>query len=402
MAVNAPTAAPGHPHRHPPATSSGSSCASCATGCAARRWRIVLFVLGVLFGLWFAADRLRPLRAARLAGDNADARRGRWRARRRADGARLDVPAAGVLRRRRDPRPGPLRAAAAAPPHARRPACSPPRWSASRRSPPSSPPPGCVLTAAAARRIGAALVQAVGVVAGLLLCVAASRAVTSAFATHAALAPDPRPGRLLLAVVAACIGPLQFGSPARSSEATGPGSCGLAAIVGWTPFGAPYIAGFDVAAGRLGPRRSSCYRAGHARRCCCRWWSPTLESAMLGHGQRAPRARSTGRGAARRAVAQLFPRRLRWAPAQPVRRTRRPRGALLVAGRPPPRQPDHDRGRRRLRADLGQLRRPASRRRAAPATRAVAVALSMVFVGALASVTLANQFGFDGSAYAAN
>ena len=30
------------------------------------------------------------------------------------------------------------------------------------------------------------------------------------------------------------------------------------------------------------------------------------------------------------------------------------------------------------------------------------VSISMLFVGVLASVTLANQFGFDGSAYAAN
>ena len=32
----------------------------------------------------------------------------------------------------------------------------------------------------------------------------------------------------------------------------------------------------------------------------------------------------------------------------------------------------------------------------------VLLSISMLFVGVLASVTLANQFGFDGSAYAAN
>ena len=39
---------------------------------------------------------------------------------------------------------------------------------------------------------------------------------------------------------------------------------------------------------------------------------------------------------------------------------------------------------------------------AAADTSPVMVTLSMLFVGVLAAVTLANQFGFDGSAYAAN
>ena len=48
--------------------------------------------------------------------------------------------------------------------------------------------------------------------------------------------------------------------------------------------------------------------------------------------------------------------------AQPVRRARRPRGALLVAGRPPPGQPDHVRGGRHLRAGVGQRRQPGADR----------------------------------------
>ena len=64
------------------------------------------------------------------------------------------------------------------------PACSPPRWSACRRSATLLATLGLVVDRRRARRAGRPAGRpCVGVVVGLLLCVAASRAVTSAFAT---------------------------------------------------------------------------------------------------------------------------------------------------------------------------------------------------------------------------
>ena len=90
----------------------------------------------------------------------------------------------------------------------------------------------------------------------------------------------------------------------------------------------------------------------------------------------------------RPAVDQLV---FRWLPRTRFGALVVPRDALLVAGDAAAGQPDHVQRGRRL---------PAGHAVGEPA--AAAGGMLLLFVGALAAVSLANQFGFEGSAYAAN
>ena len=231
--------------------------------------------------------------------------------------------------------------------------------------------------------------QLVGVVLGLLLCVAVSRAGDQRVRHRAALAAVPRPGR----------------HPAGRGRRHCSGRCS------WRRSPASQRADWDTVVGagpggRLDPaRRALLARPGRRRRpglgradqaadrrwppsaCCCWWWSPTLETRDARHRRSAAAAGArTAAGAhARRPAASAL------AAAHPVRRAGRPRGALLVARDPPAGRPDHLHDGRPVpagRRSHDQQRR--ARRRCT------------IFVGALAAVGLANQFGFEGSAYAAN
>ena len=152
-------------------------------------------------------------------------------------------------------------------------------------------------------------------VAGLLLCVAASRAVTSAFATMLRSRRTRDLAAILLAVLAALLGPLQIAVLAGAERADCDRRGRSPRVVGWTPFGAPYTVGLDVADGPArGPRRSSWPITLAAIGALLWWWSRSLESAMVGTPRRRRRVR---RGAAPRPaapVAQLFPRPCRWLP----------------------------------------------------------------------------------------
>ncbi|MDG9675716.1 ABC transporter permease [Micromonospora sp. DH14] len=266
---------------------------------------------------------------------------------------------------------------------------------------------GLVLTASSLGGWSAGLVAVVGVLAGLLLCVAASRAVTSAFATMLRSRRVRDLAAVLLAVVAALLGPLQIFGLAALREADWDRLAGVATVIGWTPLGAPWTAGIDVAQGRVWAAPVKLLITVVALVALLAWWSRSLESAMVG-------AASAGKAPARRgvdggAVAQLFPRVAGWA--------RRDRFGALVA-----REARYWWRDARRRANLitiavvgifvpvmvnlggaGFVAGDGS----GPATNAndnspVVVTLSMVVVGVVAAVTLANQFGFDGSAYAAN
>ncbi|MEU7849998.1 ABC transporter permease [Micromonospora parva] len=266
---------------------------------------------------------------------------------------------------------------------------------------------GLVLTASSLGGWSAGLVAVVGVLAGLLLCVAASRAVTSAFATMLRSRRVRDLAAVLLAVVAALLGPLQIFGVAALREADWDRLAGVATVIGWTPLGAPWTAGIDVAQGRGWAAPVKLLITVVALVALLAWWSRSLESAMVG-------AASAGKAPARRgvdggAVAQLFPRVAGWA--------RRDRFGALVA-----REARYWWRDARRRANLitiavvgifvpvmvnlggaGFVAGDGS----GPATNAsnnspVVVTFSMVVVGVVAAVTLANQFGFDGSAYAAN
>ncbi|RLP95945.1 MULTISPECIES: ABC transporter permease [unclassified Micromonospora] len=265
---------------------------------------------------------------------------------------------------------------------------------------------GLVLTAWRLGGWSAGVVAVVGVVAGLLLCVAASRAVTSAFASMLRSRRVRDLAAVLLAVTAALLGPLQIFGLAALRETDWDRLTGVATVIGWTPLGAPWTAGIDVAQGRVWAAPVKLLITVVALGALLAWWSRSLESAMVG-------AVSSGRTPARRgatggAVAQLFPRI--------TGRMRRDRFGALVA-----RDARYWWRDARRRANLitiavvgifvpvmtnlggagfagGEQGMTLSTSDSSP----VVVTISMLFVGVLASVTLANQFGFDGSAYAAN
>ncbi|MBM0275892.1 ABC transporter permease [Micromonospora tarensis] len=266
---------------------------------------------------------------------------------------------------------------------------------------------GLVLTAWSLGGWSAGLVAVVGVLAGLLLCVAASRAVTSAFATMLRSRRVRDLAAVLLAVTAALIGPLQVFGLAALRQADWNRLAGAATVIGWTPFGAPWTAGIDVAQGRVWAAPVKLLITVMALGALLAWWSRSLESAMVGatSGGKAP----ARRGATGGAVAQLFPRVAGWAG--------RDRFGALVA-----REARYWWRDARRRANLitiavvgifvpvfinvtgGDFAAMESGGLTAAAgdSSPVVVTISMVLVGVLAAATLANQFGFDGSAYAAN
>ncbi|MEU5907973.1 ABC transporter permease [Micromonospora sp. NPDC047467] len=266
---------------------------------------------------------------------------------------------------------------------------------------------GLVLTSWVLGGWSAGLVAGIGVLGGLLLCVAASRAVTSAFATMLRSRRVRDLAAVLLAVTAALLGPLQVFGLAALQETDWTRLTGVATVIGWTPLGAPWTAGIDLAQGRVWAAPVKLLITAVAIGALLAWWSRSLESAMVG-------AASTGKAPAQRgvtggAVAQLFPRVAGW--------LRRDRFGALVAREA--RYWWRDARRRAnlitiavvgifipVMINLGGLSLAVEERQGfttgAGGSSPVLVTLSMIFIGVLAAVTLANQFGFDGSAYAVN
>ncbi|MEU4552577.1 ABC transporter permease [Micromonospora violae] len=266
---------------------------------------------------------------------------------------------------------------------------------------------GLVLTAWSLGGWSAGLLAVVGVLGGLLLCVAASRAVTSAFATMLRSRRVRDLAAVLLAVTAALLGPLQVFGLAALREADWARLTSVATVIGWTPLGAPWTVGIDVAQGRVWAAPVKLLITVVALGALLAWWSRSLESAMVG-------AASSGKAPARRAVAggavaQLFPRVAGWAGrdrfgalvAREARywwRDARRRANLItiaVVGIFVPVMINVTGGDF---AAMGEAGFTAAANDSSP----VVVTISMLFVGVLAAVTLANQFGFDGSAYAAH
>ncbi|HYN92782.1 MAG TPA: ABC transporter permease [Pilimelia sp.] len=261
---------------------------------------------------------------------------------------------------------------------------------------------GSVVTAATFGGAGAALVQAIGVAGGLLLCVAASRAITSGFATMLRSRRMRDLAAIMLAVLAALLGPLQIGVIVALNNADLDQLVRVARVVEWTPFGAPYTAGLDVAEGR--PLAAAAKLLGTAAVIAALlwWWSRSVESAMLGTAS-AGTARPA-RAPAGGPMAQLFPRALRWLrpgqhgaiAAREARywwRDARRRASLItlaVVGVFVP-----------LMFNVGVAGLLGDESSQA-ATSPTQVTISMLFVGSLAALSLANQFGYDGSAYAAH
>jgi ABC-2 type transport system permease protein len=266
---------------------------------------------------------------------------------------------------------------------------------------------GLVLGAAAEAGWPAAVAQAAGVLAGLALCVAASRAVTSAFAAMLRSRRVRDLAAIALAVFAALLGPLQLAVFAAVERADYHRLVGPARVVGWTPLAAPYTIGADLAAGQAWAVPAKLAITVVAIAGLLWWWSASLESAMVGAasgGQVGGRAaRAGGAGAAVPTVAQLFPRTLPWLPrnaygaiaAREARywwRDARRRANLItitVIGVFLP-----------VMLNLGNSRLAGAgvEHRTTPTS----MTISMLLIGVYAAVLLANLFGFDGTAYAAH
>ncbi|HEX8629653.1 MAG TPA: ABC transporter permease, partial [Catenuloplanes sp.] len=169
---------------------------------------------------------------------------------------------------------------------------------------------GLVLSAADLGGGAAVAAAAVGVVAGLLLCVALSRAVTSAFATMLRSRRTRDLAAMLLALFAALIGPLQVALVAAAPGTDWHRLVPVARVLSWTPLAAPYTLGNDVIEGRgwAVPVKLLIIFATIAG--LLWWWLRSLESAMVGASSDGT-ARAS-RGAQGAPVSQLMPRTMPW------------------------------------------------------------------------------------------
>jgi ABC-2 type transport system permease protein len=246
---------------------------------------------------------------------------------------------------------------------------------------------GMVTSAAQLGGLGAALAGLAGVVLGLLFCVVLSRAVISAFATALRSRRARDLATIMLAVVAASIGPLELTLLGVVNRADWESVRVIARVTGWTPLGAPYTMGLDVAAGRAWAVPLKVLIVVAVVGGLLRWWGRTLEQAMVGAVGTGGRGRA-GAADARGPVDQLL---FRWSPrsrfgaltAREIRywwRETRRRAALVTLG-------------------MAGVFLPLSTAFAGGGGGATGLAF---FVGAVAPITLANQFGYEGSAYATN
>jgi ABC-2 type transport system permease protein len=159
---------------------------------------------------------------------------------------------------------------------------------------------------------------------------------------------------------------------------------GIAEVVAWTPIGAPYSLGLDVAAGRAWAVPVKLVIILAAVGGLLWWWSSTLERAMVGTVAAGRRGASIATD--RTPVDQLLFRRLP-----------RTRFGALVA--------------REMRYWWRETRRRAALITFAMVGVFLPVSLTVggaspgaltLFVGAVAAIALANQFGYEGTAYAAD
>ncbi|HEY8532405.1 MAG TPA: ABC transporter permease [Micromonospora sp.] len=260
---------------------------------------------------------------------------------------------------------------------------------------------GLVVSAGLLGGVVAALVEFVGIAGGVVLGVAASRALASAFANLLRSRRMRDLANVLLAALAALLGPLTLAVMYAIEKANWDQLTLVARVLGWTPLAAPYTAGMDVVEGQIGLGLAKLAITALTIVGLLWWWAHSLESAMYGAvsegGARGGRTRAGG------PVEALFPRAARWLPrdrygalvARELRywwRDARRRSSLIavaVGGVFVP-----------VMVNLGGVRVGASGQAfdAAPAL----LSSSMIFVGALSAVSLANQFGLDGSAYAAH
>jgi ABC-2 type transport system permease protein len=243
-----------------------------------------------------------------------------------------------------------------------------------------------------------------GVVAGLVLGVVASRAVTSAFASLLRSRRVRDLAAVLIALLATSIGPLQWAILAAVANGTMELALKIANVIAWTPFGAPYVIAFDIASGRWDLAAA---RAGITVATILLlfwWWSRTIESAMLATSSNgSARARKAGAGGG--AVRALIP--------GPIRAMTRPGPFSAIMAREA-RFWWRD-GRRRA-ALVSILMASAvlpvaltfsstvdaGRSPSVTGLSGAGFSFAVSMAGTMGGLLLGNQFGYDGSAYAAH
>jgi ABC-2 type transport system permease protein len=258
---------------------------------------------------------------------------------------------------------------------------------------------GLVVGAAIWHGAVTALVTALGATLAVLTCVALSRSVTSAFSNLLGSRRVRDLAAICLALLAAMLGPLQLFGISALQNADFQQLEGFARIVGWTPLGAPWSAGVDASSGHWLAALGKLAIAAAFLLLLVRWWMSTIETAMIGTVSEGGGRRS---GSATAPVARLFGR-LTWFSvsrdgAMAVREARywwrdtRRRASLLtfsVIGVFLP-----------VVMNLGRsdvIKLPEGQQiGGGPLTQT----LTLIGVGVLGGLGVANQFGFDGSAYA--
>jgi ABC-2 type transport system permease protein len=247
---------------------------------------------------------------------------------------------------------------------------------------------GLVVAGAIRGGVGGALVGLLGAAIALVLCVVASRALTSAFAGALRSRRTRDLAAVVIALLASSLGPLQVAAVSVVQHGGSAQAVRVAHALAWTPFGAPFAAVVDAGSGHWPAALARLGVGTAAIAVLLWWWSRTLESAMLGttSGGAARRGRLTGG-----VVASLYPPALRAVPKNRF-------GAVLA---------------RESRYWLRDPRRRAGLISLAMAGVAVPISLrfagmrsglplpfATMFAGVLTGSILANQFGVDGTAYA--
>ncbi|HTJ37420.1 MAG TPA: ABC transporter permease [Dactylosporangium sp.] len=254
---------------------------------------------------------------------------------------------------------------------------------------------GSVIGAAVDGGLPAAIVAVLGCAIGISVCIAASRAFTSAFARMLRSRRVRDLAALLIALMGISCNPvfqliIALMQQGESRQATVVGE-----VLSWTPLAAPYVAYVDAINGdwALVAARLLIGVAGVAA--LLWWWLQTIESAMVGSAAGAGARRSTSPDAP---VRTLIPRVVRFLP--PGRFT-----ALIS---------------REMRYWLRDPRRRASLISLLAASIVIpfaftfsfnggpdrnpgvsqgALVYSLLFAGAFVGLVLVNQFGNDGTAY---
>ena len=248
---------------------------------------------------------------------------------------------------------------------------------------------GAVVAAGTRGGVPGAAVGLAGAVLTLLLCVAASRALTSAFAALLRSRRARDLTALLLAVVAASVGPIQLFANSLAVHASLAPVLRAARVLAWTPLGAGFAAPYDIVAHRplLAAARLAIVAACVAG--ALWWWSHTLESAMLGASSGGRPGRGPARGGA---VDALVPRPLRNARADTFL------GILARELRYWSRDPRRRAG--LISAVVAGIIVPIALRVAGGTHGArLPLPFAVAFPALIGAVLVANQFGYDGTAY---